>query len=524
MISSLSPRPSCPRLTVCLLLSPSRLAPIDDFIAGLWKVHQQVKAEGYVQVHILPPLAYQQQQARRRTDPAASQQDITLGLFRSDYMVHHPSTASGPTIRQVEFNTIASSFGGLASRVSSLHRYLLQTAAYPRAAAALIRPDLLPTNASIERLAAGLAAAHAAYGPPRTRGRLPCILFVVQDGERNALDQRHLEYAVFAQARAKVFRLPLAHVLRDTRLAAPSDADGDGDGDEAADPAVPHARALLYTPPAFPDRAYEATLVYLRAGYTPAEHATPAAWQARLQLERSAAIKCPSVLAQLAGSKKVQQLLAAPPPSPPPSPSASSNEHDAGAPTPLLHRFLPYPGIASRVAATFAPMHPLDSTSAAGRAGRALATDARSAARFVLKPQREGGGNNVYRGAIPGFLAGLPEAQWGAHILMEMMEPPAQRNAVLRAGKVQVGGVVCELGVYGVCMWRHGDGRGVRGGISGGQVGSGADEDKAKADDPGEVLVNEEAGYLLRTKGDASDEGGVAAGFGAVDSCVLVDV
>ena len=150
-------------------------------------------------------------------------------------------------------------------------------------------------------------------------------------------------------------------------------------------------------------------------------------------------------------------------------------------------------------------MHPLDSSSAAGRAGRALATDAAHAARFVLKPQREGGGNNVYRGAIPGFLARLPESSWGAYILMEMMEPPLQRNAVLRAGRVQAGGVVCELGVYGVCMWRHGG-------------------DGAGSADRGEVLVNEEAGYLLRTKGDASDEGGVAAGFGAVDSCVLVDV
>ena len=39
-----------------------------------------------------------------------------------------------------------------------------------------------------------------------------------------------------------------------------------------------------------------------------------------------------------------------------------------------------------------------------------------------------------------------------------------------------------------------------------------------------EVLENFEAGYLLRTKGAGSAEGGVAAGFGSVDSCCLVDV
>ena len=85
---------------------------------------------------------------------------------------------------------------------------------------------------------------------------------------------------------------------------------------------------------------------------------------------------------------------------------------------------------------------------------------------------------------------------------MEMIEPPAQKNIILRDGEVREGGVIGELGVYGGCLWRHG--------------GDGNDE--------GEILENFEAGYLLRTKGDQSEEGGVAAGFGAVDSCCLVDV
>jgi glutathione synthase len=83
---------------------------------------------------------------------------------------------------------------------------------------------------------------------------------------------------------------------------------------------------------------------------------------------------------------------------------------------------------------------------------------------------------------------------------MEMIEPPPLRNVLLRNGEIQKGGVICELGVYGVCLWRNGAGEG----------------------DKGEILQNWEAGYLLRTKGDQSEEGGVAAGFGAVDSCCLV--
>ena len=49
---------------------------------------------------------------------------LSLGLFRSDYMIHQNASeqAAKSCIKQVEFNTIASSFGGLASKVSSLHK------------------------------------------------------------------------------------------------------------------------------------------------------------------------------------------------------------------------------------------------------------------------------------------------------------------------------------------------------------------------------------------------------------------
>lgn len=52
-------------------------------------------------------------------------QDLSLGLFRSDYMVHQDvdDTTARPTIKQVEFNTMASSFGGLSTKVSELHSY-----------------------------------------------------------------------------------------------------------------------------------------------------------------------------------------------------------------------------------------------------------------------------------------------------------------------------------------------------------------------------------------------------------------
>jgi len=40
-----------------LTINPSRLLDIDDFIENLWKIHVQVKSEGYVQVGLDSQLA-----------------------------------------------------------------------------------------------------------------------------------------------------------------------------------------------------------------------------------------------------------------------------------------------------------------------------------------------------------------------------------------------------------------------------------------------------------------------------------
>jgi hypothetical protein len=137
-------------------------------------------------------------------------------------------------------------------------------------------------------------------------------------------------------------------------------------------------------------------------------------------------------------------------------------------------------------------MYPLDS-SQQGLQGRELAFSSSEA--YVLKPQREGGGNNIYRSKIPSFLKSLPdESHYNAYILMELIQPPPLDNSIIRDGKVVTGGVIGELGVFGTILW----------------------------DDEGKAFGNEEAGWLLRTKGKGVDEGGVAAGYGSVDSICLV--
>ncbi|KAI4199125.1 MAG: hypothetical protein LQ350_004815 [Teloschistes chrysophthalmus] len=438
------------------------LIEVDDFIARLWKVHLEVEKEGYVQ-------------------------DLCLGLFRSDYMVHEEpnDSGAGPTIKQVEFNTIASSFGGLSTKVSELHSYLHSIDAYPASSTFTIKPSSLPANSSIISLSAGLASAHTAYGPPKTSPRLPqCILFIVQSSENNIFDQLALSNHLQTHQRIPTFRLPFSSILAQTTV-------------------TPNAhRTLIYHPPHSPTFSYEVTLVYFRAGYSPSEYSSQESWSARLHLERSAAIKCPSILTHLAGSKKIQQELATPK-------------------SPHLARFLShtkYAHMIDRIRDTFTAIYPLDS-SAAGQTAIKLATDEKASENYVLKPQREGGGNNIYGTDIPAFLKSLGDDQrkWRSHILMELIRPPVLENTIFRNGECQSGEVVGELGVYGVCLWRNKVENG------GGKEVAAEEDDLGGGTRSGEsVLENWEAGFLLRTKGRASQEGGVAAGFGCVDSPCLV--
>ncbi|KAH6610689.1 glutathione synthetase [Trichoderma cornu-damae] len=411
----------------------------DDFIRNLWGVHLKVKAEGYTQ-------------------------PLSLGLFRSDYMVHQDHSTSPPSVqvKQVEFNTIAASFGGLSAYTSQLHKFLAATE-YPLLRNRLPPGSLhLPDNQSIRGLAGGIQAAFHAY-PKSSLGLAKCVIFLVQGGERNIFDQRHLEYQVSQSSPViPVFRLSMSDIFKHTTLANTP------------------TRQLLYRPPRDPSAVFEVAVVYMRSGYHTNDYPNQAAWDARYHLERSAAIKCPSILTQLAGTKKVQQVLATP--RPPSAPSALARFIDDGTPA------------AAELWKTFTNIYPMDK-SAAGLEARKKALDPELCKAYVLKPQREGGGNNIYRGAIPTFIKALPESYWASYILMELIVPPPVSNIILRNGYLEEGGVICELGIYGACLWDQGT---------------------------GEMLHNEGAGYLLRTKGDQSEEGGVAAGYGCMDSVSLV--
>lgn len=402
-----------------------KLAPSDPGFTGkLWETHKKTLVDGQ-------PI-----------------QPLTMGLFRSDYMIDQKDNGSELSPKQVEFNTVSVSFGGLTSKVADLHRYLVATGSYGSGVDLAI--DDIPRSNSIAELADGLAHGHKAYAAQNgVDSKQLAVLAVVEEDERNAIDQRHLEWQLFERHGIITHRVGLTEASKVTELKT-----------------VDGTPRLVYKPD-----GKEISVVYYRAGYSPDHYVNQTHWDARLYLEKNRAIKCPSVYTQLAGAKKVQQIL-------------TDKEE--------LLKFVSESDLAA-LQKTFVEILPLGEDSEAGKRAEKLAKE--EPQRFVLKPQREGGGNNIYKDDIPGFLAKLPAQEWSAYILMELINPPVVQNHILRNGELFTGDTLSELGVFGSVLWDA---------------------------TTGEILNNDTTGWLLRTKLESSNEGGVAAGFGCIDGVYLV--
>uniref|UniRef100_A0A0E0ICD9 Glutathione synthetase n=1 Tax=Oryza nivara TaxID=4536 RepID=A0A0E0ICD9_ORYNI len=330
--------------------SLSRTRQVDDFTSRLLDIHAKM-----MEVN--------------------KEEDIRLGLHRSDYMLDSETNS----LLQIELNTISSSFPGLSSLVSELHRTLLN-----RHGKVLgLDSKRIPQNWVATQFAEALSMAWTEFNNKR-------------DGQT-------------------------------------------------------------------------VSVVYFRAGYSPNDYPSEAEWRARLLMEQSSAIKCPSISYHLVGTKKIQQELAKPN---------------------ILERFLNNKEDIAKLRKCFAGLWSLDNE-------EIVKTAIEKPDLFVLKPQREGGGNNIYGHDLRETLVRLQKEQGealAAYILMQRIFPRASLTHLVQGGVCFEDLTISELGIFGAYL---------------------RNKDK--------VVLNNQCGYLMRTKVSSSNEGGVAAGFAVLDSILLTD-
>ncbi|PIA39343.1 hypothetical protein AQUCO_02600058v1 [Aquilegia coerulea] len=354
-------------------------------------------------------------------------EEIRLGLHRSDYMLD----AQSKDLLQIELNTISCSFPGLSCLVSEFHRYLLNH----YGGDLKLDSTRVPENMASTRYAEALAKAWKEYNNARA-----VIMIVVQTEERNMYDQHWLCSILKEKYGVMTIQKTLAEIATEGRL-------------------QPDGTLLI--------NDQVVAVIYFRAGYTPNDYPSESEWSARLLMEQSTAIKCPSISYHLAGTKKIQQELAKPN---------------------VLERFLDDKDDVTKLRKCFAGLWSLDDS-------KIMKDVMERPELFVLKPQREGGGNNIYGDDVKQMLLKLQKEgseELAAYILMQRIFPTESPAFLVQDGILHEEHVISELGIYGAYL---------------------RNKDK--------VIVNEQCGYLTRTKVSSSNEGGVVAGFAVLDSVYL---
>uniref|UniRef100_A0A914ICM3 Glutathione synthetase n=1 Tax=Globodera rostochiensis TaxID=31243 RepID=A0A914ICM3_GLORO len=384
-------------------------------------------------------------------------QKNVLLLGRSDYMCHKvmdDETNDGQhyELKQIEFNT--GQLGGVhvSRNLTQLHRRTMLKAGLDPT------KEQMPDNPGDMAIAEALYMAWTAFGDPEA-----IFLFAASKTSRNRFGQRLIEYLLEEKSKGK---------MKVIRISLPDCADAMKTGGLTLDPEDSTLR--LY--------GQKVAVTYIA---TEPPNPSRGEWAVRLLFERSTAIKSPTIGQDLANQKKIQQLLAKPG---------------------MVERFLPEPENAANVAAirsTFAGLWPIHDQD--DKQSQQIIQDAiQNPDKYVLKPNREGGGNNIWGEKVKEKLLTFTPEEQNAHILMERLNPMVVKNYMVRPRKVikekketekiDYAQMTTELSIIGYLFGNAHD-------LS--------------------VQKNVQKGHFLRTKMATENEGGVSFGTGAWDTPFL---
>ena len=421
-------------------LSP--VLPLDDFVARLWTIHRRIPCHQPIQLDIY------------RSKLMIFLENLFVNnFFSDDYMLDTKVNQ----MRQIEFNTISSAFAGLTAVVGQLHQAVLRYALdrcsihhlkidekyQSNSSSSSI--DFLFPNEALKKSAEAMCKAFDLYGNHEA-----CLLFLVTPQERNICDQNALISAIHQQCPSlpiylKTFQQLTLELIYDEKT----------------------SKIFLKS------TNEEIALVYFRAGYIPDHYIDESCWNVREIIEKSLAIKCPTIRSQLAGCKIVQEYLTRPG---------------------IVEKYVAEMEFVTKIRSTFAQMFTFDDQNMREHYRNILRENPHH---YVLKPQREGGGNNKYDEELLNIIENQQEIL-NNFIGMEKIFPSTCRSSLIKSSGENLLNVECinEIGIYGTMLSNT---------------------------TTNEQYLNEVTGYLVRTKTIGTNEGGVATGYSVLDCLNFAD-
>eukprot|EP01017_Pseudomicrothorax_dubius_P039715 TRINITY_DN6125_c0_g1_i5.p1 TRINITY_DN6125_c0_g1~~TRINITY_DN6125_c0_g1_i5.p1 ORF type:complete len:616 (-),score=101.01 TRINITY_DN6125_c0_g1_i5:10-1857(-) len=315
-------------------------------------------------------------------------QRSNLCIIRNDYLF------DGCLLlwKQVEINLFAPSFGCLADKTHTIHKYLLNPSHK-----SVEGGQLGPIDATRDMFIDSFTKVHQMYGSQDA-----VVVFVVDEKEWNVFDQRCVELDLLKSSGIHSVRKTLAEIAENAVF-------NENDGSITID-------------------GLEVALFYYRTGYTPKHYPTQVQWKARTLIESSRAFKLPCVEFQLLNLKYFQLVL--------------SKEKE-------LRRFVEEEDDIRRLQETFALFWSFESEEETKEIYEIVKKNPRG---FVLKPQREGGGNNVYDKAalkqIEDAIQNGTTESLKEYILMKRIESNPRLSVGLARGEVSVFKSISEISLF----------------------------------------------------------------------------
>ena len=372
-----------------------------------------------------------------------NKQKIQCGFFRNDYMVDKVKKF----IYQIEFNTIAVSMFSFSDKLKKFYSFFSNKypniyERYKDKEIPLEKKDVIPEFSS------SLIESIKLFSPENYKNTL--IIFVVQENEKNVFDQRTIENELYEKYNILSKRLTLNEIAKNCKV------------DEKGQ--ISYEEKII-------------SLFYFRAGYTPSDYKDEESWKGREMIELSTAIKVPNINLFLTTLKVFQYELTKPD---------------------ILKKYINEELISNDIIRFFTKIYYLRDMDKEKQKElfNQITSNPHS---YVIKPQREGGGNNYYDDKIIPLLPkddSEPSDELLNSIIMERIEAPEYETLNLIDEKVIVNTVNSEFSVYGVII----------------------------SSDEKIYNINKSVGFLVRSKDKNEGEGGVIHGSGCVDLPCLMDI
>ena len=362
----------------------------------------------------------------RRTQGNPLESNLKLAISRNDYI------ASGESFYQVEFNLIASGMGPITQRhFKALDRINDLFQDKPRFEVMKEDPEV---SDSEKFLARAMKASHDAYGVP------DAIIVLVCGTEKNAFDQfspsKHLSKEGIRFVR---------YSFQDLRVLL------------TVDPGSRRAKIL----------GSEVALFYLRDGFMPHQY-DEEDWAVREKIESSISVKCPDASLQLINMKYFQYVI-----------NKSETWKRFG--------FSEEDYLESR--RTFCSIFSFKDFENSKEKMMDFIVDNGGYQMFVLKPQREGGANNLFGEEIREAILKMEEKELGSYILMQKIIAKSYTNIHCDWKCLRVRSTIDEIGYFHFNLWKN-----------------------------GKIIDEGMGGSLVRSKMSQSNEGGVSSGYAVVNS------